>query len=267
VGQDELGRAPQFRVTTPRTRIRVGALAVDVLDKATALDEIVQLVRGGRGGTVFTPNVDHIVQAEHDAAFREAYSRTDLSLVDGTPVLWAARLLGTPLPEKLSGSDMFEPLLERAATEGMRVVLLGGGPGVAEVAARNLRQRLPQLTIVDTLAPRIGLTDSAEEREAVERLRRAKADLIFVCLGAPKQELFSDRNRAALAPAVLVGFGAAVDFAAGTVPRAPTWLSDLGLEWAFRLAREPRRLAARYLLRDPEFFKIVAKQRLSDART
>lgn len=241
-------------------------MELDVLDKSAAIDAIVRLVREGRGGTVFTPNVDHIVQAEHDAAFRDAYQRTDLSLVDGTPVLWAARLLGTPLPEKLSGSDMFEPLLERAAVEGMRVVLLGGGPGVAELAAENLRKRIPKLQIVDTLAPRIGLTVGDQEHECIERLLRAKADLIFVCLGAPKQELFSDRNRRTLAPAVLVGFGAAVDFAAGTMPRAPTWMSQLGLEWAFRLGREPRRLASRYLLRDPEFFKIVAKQKLTSGQ-
>lgn len=242
------------------TRVRVGSLELDVLDRPAAIEAIVRLVRDARGGTVFTPNVDHIVQAEHDATFRDAYSRADLSLVDGTPVLWAAKLLGTPLPEKLSGSDMFDPLIERAAVEGMRVVMLGGGPGVAELAAEKLRQRLPTVQIVDTLAPRIGLSGTEEERESVERLIRAKADLIFVCLGAPKQELFSDRNRRALAPAVLVCFGAAVDFAAGTMPRAPTWMSQIGLEWAFRLGREPRRLAARYLLRDPEFFKIVAKQ-------
>jgi N-acetylglucosaminyldiphosphoundecaprenol N-acetyl-beta-D-mannosaminyltransferase len=185
----------------------VGTLELDVLDKPAAIGAIVRLVRDGRGGTVFTPNVDHIVQAEHDASFREAYERADLSLVDGTPVLWAAKLLGTPLPEKLSGSDMFDPLIERAAVEGMRVVLLGGGPGIAELAAEKLRQRLPKVQIVDTLAPRIGLSATDEEREAVERLIRAKADLIFVCLGAPKQELFSDRNRRALAPAVLVCFG------------------------------------------------------------
>lgn len=231
-----------------------------MLGRSEAIDAVVQLVRDGRGGTVFTPNVDHVVQAEHDEAFRQAYGRADLSLVDGTPVLWAARLLGTPLPEKLSGSDLFEPLLERAAREQLRVVLLGGGPGVAEIAAKNLKARLPTLQVVDTLSPRIGLSPTDEERECVARMIRAKADLIFVCLGAPKQELFSDRNRQALAPAVLVGFGAAVDFAAGTVPRAPAWVSRAGLEWAFRLGREPRRLAARYLLRDPAFFKIVARQ-------
>ncbi|MES1185456.1 MAG: WecB/TagA/CpsF family glycosyltransferase [Myxococcales bacterium] len=241
-------------------RVRVGSLELDVLGRREAIDAIVQLVRDGRGGTVFTPNVDHVVQAEHNQAFREAYARTALSLVDGTPVLWAARLLGTPLPEKLSGSDLFEPLLERAAKEQLRVVLLGGGPGVAELAAKNLKDRLPTLQVVDTLSPRIGLSPTDEERECVARLMRARADLIFVCLGAPKQELFSDRNRQALAPAVLVGFGAAVDFAAGTVPRAPGWMSRAGLEWAFRLGREPRRLAARYLLRDPAFFKIIARQ-------
>ena len=253
----------QPRLSPSSTRVRVGALSVDPLSRAEAIEAIVRLVREGRGGTVFTPNVDHIVQAEHDPIFREAYGRATLSLVDGTPVLWAARWLGTPLPEKLSGSDMFDPLIERATREGFRVVLLGGGPGVAERAAQNLRQRLPTLQIVDTLAPRLGLSPTDEERACVERLAKAKADLIFVCLGAPKQELFSDRNRQLLAPAVLVGFGAAVDFAAGTIPRAPAWMSRAGLEWAFRLGREPRRLAGRYLLRDPEFFKIVAMQRLS----
>jgi len=262
VGQDELGRSTQLRVNESPARVQIGALELDVLDRQGAIDAVIQLVRRGRGGTVFTPNVDHVVQAEHDLAFREAYSRTDLSFVDGTPVLWAARLLGTPLPAKLSGSDLFDPLLERAAQEGLRVVLLGGGPGVAELAANNLRKRLPNLQIVDTLAPRLGLTATDEEQACVERLASARADLIFVCLGAPKQELFSDRNRARLAPAVLIGFGAAVDFAAGTIPRAPGWVSRMGLEWAFRLGREPRRLAARYLLRDPEFFKIVAKQAL-----
>jgi N-acetylglucosaminyldiphosphoundecaprenol N-acetyl-beta-D-mannosaminyltransferase len=253
----------QLSLSQSRARVRVGALAVDPLSRAEAIEAIVRLVREGRGGTVFTPNVDHVVQAEHDPTFREAYSRTTLSLVDGTPVLWAARWLGTPLPEKLSGSDLFEPLIERAAREGLRVVLLGGGPGVAEKAAQKLREALPTLQIVDTLAPRLGLTATDEERACVERLVKAKADLIFVCLGAPKQELFSDRNRQVLAPAVLVGFGAAVDFAAGTIPRAPAWMSRAGLEWAFRLGREPRRLAARYLLRDPEFFKIIAMQRFS----
>jgi N-acetylglucosaminyldiphosphoundecaprenol N-acetyl-beta-D-mannosaminyltransferase len=250
-------------VSPAASRVPVGALGIDVLKRSEALDAIVRLVREGRGGTVFTPNVDHVVQAEHDPAFRAAYGRADLSLVDGTPVLWAARLLGTPLPEKLSGSDLFEPLVERAAEEGLRVALLGGGPGIGQLAAANLRERLPKLQVVETLAPRIGLSPTDEERECVARLAHARADLVFVCLGAPKQELFSDRNREALAPAVLVGFGAAVDFAAGTMPRAPAWMSRFGLEWAFRLAREPRRLAARYLLRDPEFVKIVALQALS----
>jgi N-acetylglucosaminyldiphosphoundecaprenol N-acetyl-beta-D-mannosaminyltransferase len=263
MGQDQLGRPPQLRVSAAKTRVRVGSLEVDSLDRQQALDEIVRLVREGRGGTVFTPNVDHVVQAEHHAAFREAYGRASLSLVDGVPVMWAARWLGTPLPEKLSGSDLFEPLLERAEAEGLRVALVGGGPGVAELAAENLRQRLPKLQVVETLSPRVGLAATDEERSCVERLAKAKADLVFVCLGAPKQELFSDRNRQLLAPAVLIGFGAAVDFAAGTVPRAPAWMSRTGLEWAYRLGREPRRLAARYLLRDPEFFKIVAVQKLS----
>jgi N-acetylglucosaminyldiphosphoundecaprenol N-acetyl-beta-D-mannosaminyltransferase len=247
-------------------RIRIGTIGIDAVTQAEALDAIIALVKDGRGGVVFTPNVDHVVQAERDAAFRDAYRGANLVLVDGTPVLWAARLLGTPLPEKLSGSDLYEPLLQRAMQEGLRVALVGGAPGVAERAARNLRQALPALRIVATPSPRIELRSSPEEQECVASLKAAQPDLVFVCFGAPKQELFSCRQRAALAPAVLLGFGATIDFAAGTVPRAPAWMSKAGLEWAFRLGREPRRLAARYLLRDPEFFGIVARQ-LWAART
>jgi len=263
VGKDELGGTPQFRVTARKKNVRIGTLELSALTRVEAVDAIVRLVRERKGGMVFTPNVDHVVQAEHHARFREAYAAADLALVDGTPVLWAARWLGTPLPEKLSGSDLFEPLLERAASEGFRVALLGGGPGVAELAAARLTARFKTLQIVETTGPRLGVAPGADEANVVEQLARARADLIFVCLGAPKQELFSHRNRAALEPAVLVCFGAAVDFAAGTLPRAPAWMSRAGLEWAYRLAREPRRLAVRYLLRDPEFFAIIARQALS----
>src|SRR5690349_19090213 len=106
MGKDQLGGAPQLRVSRTNIekamkRVRIGSLELDVLRRADALDAVLRLVREGRGGTVFTPNVDHIVQAEHNAEFRQAYADTSLSFVDGTPVLWAARLLGTPLPEKL----------------------------------------------------------------------------------------------------------------------------------------------------------------------
>jgi N-acetylglucosaminyldiphosphoundecaprenol N-acetyl-beta-D-mannosaminyltransferase len=216
-------------------------------------------VAAGEGGAVFTPNVDHVVLAHENPRLREAYARSSLSLADGMPLLWTARALGTPLPEKVSGSDFVGPLLERAAARGWRVYFLGGGPGVAALARDRTLERLPGLQIVGIDAPRIDVDESPEQREpVVARVRAAKADLVLVGLGAPKQELWIDQVRSALEPAVLLGVGASLDFLAGTIPRAPRWMSRSGLEWLYRLGREPGRLWRRYLVRDPKFLLVMA---------
>jgi N-acetylglucosaminyldiphosphoundecaprenol N-acetyl-beta-D-mannosaminyltransferase len=177
-----------------------------------------------------------------------------LSLVEGTPVFWLSKLLRLGLPEKVSGSDLFEPLVARAAQEQLPIYLLGGGPGVGERAARNLMAKSPTLRVVGLGAPRMAATGHLEDEAAwLERIRATKPGLIFVACGAPKSELFSARCRAALAPSVLVCVGASIDFAAGTMKRAPAWISKLGFEWAYRLFKEPGRLAHRYLVRDPKF--------------
>ncbi len=243
------------------SRIRVGKLPIDVLSFEGALDAIDQLVRAGQGGTVYTPNVDHIVTAEHSERFRNAYDAASLSLVDGTPVLWAARLLGTPLPEKISGSDLVLPLMERATERGYRVYFLGGAAGVAELARKKLEAALPGIQIVGVDDSRIDVSgDLSDADEVVNRIRNARPDLVLVALGAPKQELWSQARRNLLKPAVLIGVGASLDFVAGIQKRAPRWMSKVGAEWAYRLALEPRRLASRYLLRDPEFCWILLRQ-------
>ncbi|HEX3776368.1 MAG TPA: WecB/TagA/CpsF family glycosyltransferase [Polyangiaceae bacterium] len=251
--------------TAAPERIRVGSLPIDVVNFEGALDVIDRLVRAGSGGTVFTPNVDHIVMAEHDERFRTAYRAASLSLVDGTPVLWASRLLGTPLPVKVSGSDLVLPLMERAAERGYRVYFLGGAPGVAELARQKLAESLPSLQIVGIDESRIDIEkDMSRPDEIVERIQHARPDLILVALGAPKQEIWSYARFDQLKPAVMVGVGASLDFVAGVQKRAPRWMSGVGLEWTYRLAQEPRRLAARYLLRDPQFFAILLKQMLGN---
>jgi N-acetylglucosaminyldiphosphoundecaprenol N-acetyl-beta-D-mannosaminyltransferase len=249
------------------TRAVLGHLPVDALTMDEAVDRIVALVRAGAGGYVVTPNVDHVVLAERDLAFRHAYAESALSLADGMPVVWASRLLRAPLPAKISGSDLVTPLLERAAQERLRLWLLGGGPGAAERAATILAERHPGLVLVGTNAPRIRGDEAATELRAIcAPIRAAQPDLIFVCLGAPKQERFMHAVHRELSPAVMLGLGAVVDFVAGNVRRAPRWMSDNGLEWAYRLAQEPRRMWRRYLLRDPEFAWIVARDALYRAR-
>jgi N-acetylglucosaminyldiphosphoundecaprenol N-acetyl-beta-D-mannosaminyltransferase len=148
-----------------------------------------------------------------------------------------------------------------AAARGFRVYLLGGGPGVARRAAERLRATHPDLVIAGAASPRIDLGEpEALRRSIADEILRAEPDLVLVGLGAPKQEIWIHEVAHTLKPAVLLGVGAAIDFLAGTAHRAPRWMSNAGLEWAYRLAREPRRLWRRYLVRDPGFLGIVLEQ-------
>ena len=241
-------------------RVPFGPVWVDRVTRAQALDQIERLVAAGDGGAVFTPNVDHVVLAGEDAAFRAAYSRASLSLADGMPLVWSSRLLGAALPERVAGSDLVLPLLERAAARGWRVFFLGGDPGVAAKARDRALAEVPGLDVAGVAAPVVRVGASGDERAAVLRpVIHARPALVLVALGAPKQEIWIDQERRALRPAVLVGVGASLDFLAGTVPRAPRWMARSGLEWLFRLGREPRRLWRRYLVRDPKFLAILAR--------
>lgn len=242
---------------TQQPRITLGTLPVDVLTFEGALDAIAQRVRARTGGAVFTPNVDHVVTAQTNVAFREAYAAASLSLVDGKPLLWAARALGTPLPAKISGSDLVWPLLQRAAQEGWRVFLLGGADGVAHAAASRMREEL-DVQVCGIEVPMIPADGAPADLDVLAaKIKDSGADLVLVALGAPKQELFIHRIRAVCPQAVFLGIGAALDFVIGRVRRAPRWMSEAGLEWAFRLAQEPGRLWRRYLVRDPAFALIV----------
>ncbi len=247
-------------VALPR-RARIGVVPVDRVTFPEALATIAEMVDSQRGGAVFTPNVDHVVLADSDPRLRDAYAAVDLSLADGVPVVVASRLLGTPVPEKISGSDLVPQLLDHAVRRRGRGFLLGGEPGVAARAGERLRFEVPGLQIVGAVSPRIDLDDTAARRSAViERVRRARPHVVLVGLGCPKQELWIHRAVDELRPSVLVGVGAAIDFAAGTRRRAPSWISRAGAEWLWRLAQEPRRLWRRYLARDPAFLGILARQ-------
>ncbi len=243
-------------------RVRFGHLWIDALSFEEAIDRVAALVAAGKGGSVFTPNVDHVVTAEDDPAFRAAYAEADLSLADGQPLVWCSRLLGARVPEKISGSDLVWPLLERAAREGWGVYLLGGAPGSAEIAARRAEAELG-LRVVGLDAPMVPLDGPAGEDPVAERVRASGAQLVLVALGAPKQERWIHRSLPRLRPAVAIGVGATLDFIAGRVQRAPRWMSRSGLEWLYRLLQEPRRLAGRYLWKDPRFLGILLRTMLS----
>jgi N-acetylglucosaminyldiphosphoundecaprenol N-acetyl-beta-D-mannosaminyltransferase len=239
--------------------VRFGHLWVDAVTFDGALAAIEALVEAGQGGAVFTPNIDHVVTAEDDPAFRAAYDAADLVLPDGKPLLWAARLLGARLPEKVSGSDLVWPLLERAARRRWRVYLLGGAPGVVEDAAARFQRDLG-LEIAGVDCPQVALDPAPGGDDAVvERVRRAAPHLLLVALGAPKQERFIHRNAGRLGPVVSLGIGASLDFLTGRIRRAPRWMSHAGLEWLHRMAQDPGRLAHRYLVKDPRFVAVLLR--------
>lgn len=216
-----------------------------------AVAEIERLFHSGHGGSVFTPNVDHIVTADGNPALRAAYAKVDLAIADGQWVVWASRFLGTPLPEKISGSDIVLPLARR----GHSIYLVGGSPGVAEPAARRLEAEGARIAGWDS--PQVD--PEAPQDELIARIAGTRPDIVLVALGCPKQEIWIQRHGARLRPAVLLGVGGSLDFFAGRIRRAPRWISRSGLEWLYRLAHEPRRLARRYLVNDPKFLSLVLR--------
>ncbi len=240
-------------------RLRLGEVPIDVLTFAGALEAIGELVEEKKGGYVVTPNIDHVVLADSNDAFRASYQDAALSLVDGQPLVWASRLLGEQLPEKISGADLILPLMEMAAKRKWRVYFMGAGPGVAEKAAEEVHQRYGT-NVVGCDAPKVSVDPAASENaSAIEKIQKAKPDVVLVALGAPKQEIWMHRCMPQYAPAVALGIGAGLDFIAGTVKRAPLWMSKNGLEWAYRLSREPKRMWRRYLVNDPKFLLILAR--------
>jgi N-acetylglucosaminyldiphosphoundecaprenol N-acetyl-beta-D-mannosaminyltransferase len=246
----------------PRRRLRIGSVWIDALSFSEALGEIEKLVDCGQGGAVHTPNVDHVIKAESNAAFREAYQHSSLSVADGMPLVWVAGLLGCALPERVAGSELLEPLMKRAAERAWRVYLLGGAPGVARAAAGILSDGWG-VNVVGWDDCRIGLDGSDGTGASIARARDAKPDLILVALGPPKQELWIRLAAESVGPAVSFGIGASLNFLTGTQKKAPRWIARVGFEWAFRLLQEPRRLWRRYLWESPRFIVIVFKTWLS----
>lgn len=236
-------------------------MPIDLVDQQGALNAIAGLIDRERGGYVVTPNVDHIVLASRDVTLRRIYQGAALSLADGQPLTWMAKLLGTPLPARVSGSDLLMPLMRLAAEREWRVFLFGASEEVSRDAARELTTDFPGLRIVgrDWSMWSPDAPEPAGGSPVVRAIRSAEAQLVVLALGCPRQEQWMSRYRQALGPAVAIGLGASLDFAAGRVCRAPSWMSNAGLEWLFRLWREPRRLAHRYLVRDPQIVPIFLR--------
>lgn len=232
-------RAVEFAVES-------GVIRVNMPDRATLLAEVARRLSAGEGFALATINLDHLVKLREDAAFRAAYLAQDLVTADGNPIVWMSRAAGRPV-SLVPGSDMVEPLCRVAAAAGVGVALVGGRAETLARAATELEARVPGLKVVLQVAPPMGFDPAGEGADAVLRQVAASgARLCFLALGAPKQEILAARGRQA-APAVgFAGVGAGLDFIAGAQARAPGWVRMIAMEWLWRAASNPRRLARRY---------------------
>lgn len=254
--------------TATTDRVKLFGIAIDrlTLDQAThrvlgwALDDTAD----GPCRYVVTPNVDHAVMYQHDARLRDAYRDAAMVVADGAPLVAVSRVLGKKLPERVAGSDLAPKLIAAAdaasheGTRRMRLFLLGAGPGVADRAAFRIGQQWPGVDPVGTYCPPLGFEKDDDENERIlAAIADAAPDVVLVGLGAPKQELWVSRFHHRIPARVALCVGATIDFLGGEKKRSPKWMQQCGLEWAHRLATEPRRLASRYARDAWEFPQLV----------
>lgn len=237
-----------FMVETHTGQPPIAILGVpfDNLTTAEAVELIGRMVVSRRPHYLVTANVDFLVQAQEDVELRRILFDAHVVLCDGTPLVWASRWLGNPLPERVAGSDLVPLLLRVAEEKQFRVFLLGATPDSAAQAVANLKIKHPRLPMAGYYSPPFNKLLEMDHDEITRRITEAKPDLLFVSFGCPKQEKWISMHYRALGVPVSVGVGATIDFLAGQVRRAPKWMQRTGTEWIFRLLQEPRRLFARY---------------------
>ncbi|MEU4245227.1 WecB/TagA/CpsF family glycosyltransferase [Actinoplanes sp. NPDC026619] len=244
-------------------RVELDGTGIDRITEAEVVAVVREALANGRGGRIITPNIDILRRAQTEEEARRHLDDADLIVADGMPLIWASRLGGTPLPERVAGSSLIWSLSAGVGRDGRSIFVIGGSPqndGAAKAADR-LAAECPGLKIAGTICPDFGFdNDRQAYEEVVAKVAGANPDLVFVGLGFPKQERMIAKLRPMLPKSWFIGCGAAVNFVAGDVERAPRWMQRTGLEWAHRLGTEPRRLASRYLRHDaPYALRLLAR--------
>ncbi|MEM6751498.1 MAG: WecB/TagA/CpsF family glycosyltransferase [Cyanobacteria bacterium P01_C01_bin.38] len=240
-------------------KIKILNLEIDNWSKQELLDNL-------KSGVVFTPNVDHIVKLQRDSEFARSYSIGDYKICDSQIVMYASKFLGTPIKEKISGSDLLPAFCNHHRNnKDIKIFLLGAAQGVASRAQKQINHKIGRNIVVNSYSPPFGFEkDEAECLRIVDTINNSDATVLVIGLGAPKQEkwLYKYKDKFKFIK-IFMALGATIDFEAGNVKRAPKWMSEIGLEWLFRLLCEPKRLWKRYLLDDIPFFLLILKQKLN----
>ncbi len=260
-----------IRVSEPRTpdsnlpSVNLESMTFQAITEAQCVAHILDSLDTGRGGWVVTPNVQLTMLNHEDEAFRRAIATASLCVADGMPLIWASRLRGTPLPERVCGSDLVSSVSTGAARRGRSIYLLGGQPGTAKLTADRLRELNPGLEVVGIRCPDWAPAETIAASEELRReLGELQPDIVFVALGSPKQELLIPLMKDVLPGSWWLGVGAGFDFVSGLLKRAPRWVQQSGLEWLHRLPQDPRRLGRRYLLKNFPFVLGLLRRAIRD---
>ncbi|MEX5747345.1 WecB/TagA/CpsF family glycosyltransferase [Massilia sp. X63] len=239
-------------------RITLMGCQVDNLTMEETLGKVEGFIQSGRPHQHVVVNVDKLVKASRDPELRQIINDCALVNVDGMPVVWASRLLGKPLKERVAGVDLFEALMRRAGDKGWRVFLLGAREEVVGKVAETYTRKYPKLVLAGY---RNGYWKGEEEEAQVaEQIRQSEADLLFVAISSPKKEQFLGKYQAHMRIPFAMGVGGTFDVAIGKVKRAPLWMQKSGLEWFYRFLQEPRRMFRRYFIEDMAFIGLFLKE-------
>lgn len=245
-------------------RIKFLNIYIDNLTMEQAVDAALTLIKEKKNAYVVTPNLDHIVMLENDSLFRDAYANADLILADGKPLIWISKYLKNPIIEKVSGSDFFPNVCKKAAVEGYSVFILGAAEGIAAKAAGKLKSAYNGLKIAGTYSPPIGFEKNPSEMSHIfEMINASHPDILAVALGSPKGERFIYQNLEKLNVPLSMSIGATIDFIAEKVKRCPKWMSNMGLEWLYRICSDPKRMWKRYWNDAKRIIPIIKKYKIS----
>jgi N-acetylglucosaminyldiphosphoundecaprenol N-acetyl-beta-D-mannosaminyltransferase len=252
---------PQPQRPLARDRVNLLGTNIDRVERDAVADWIDAFVTSGRPHQIITANLDFVAIARRHPHFASIIEAADLVVCDGKPLQWASQIQGEPIPARVTGMDLVLTAAQLSAKHGYSIFFMGAAPGIAERAARALEQEIPGTVICGVCAPRQGDFDEEEDSRLVMRIRAAQPDMLFVALGAPRQDEWIHAHLEELNVPVCAGIGGVFNFLAGETRRAPEWIQQSGFEWAYRLAQEPSRLWRRYLVDDlPIFFQLLANQ-------
>ena len=236
---------------------------IDWTSYKDSTERIIKLVQNVGYGYVCVANVHVVMEAYHNPAFKQLINSADIATPDGMPLVWGLKMLGIKNAERVYGTKLTFHICEEAQKRDLPIGFFGGAKDVLELMIGNLKAKLPTLNVAYRFSPPFRNITKEEDEETIRKINNSGVKILFVGLGCPKQEIWMSEHKDKFA-AVMIGVGAAFDFIAGTKPRAPTWMQNIGLEWFFRMMHEPQRLWKRYLLFNPQFIYLFGKQVLKE---